>query len=53
VPFDNVKLNSWWLKDRVHLTDLTAVGLRDASWPARRAQVLHHILQALLANTVG
>ena len=48
-----LKLNSNRDKDRVHLRDLIAVGLIDATWPARFADPLDERLQALLDDPDG
>jgi hypothetical protein len=45
-----MKLNSFRLKDRVHLLDLIGVGLVDATWPARLPPELSVRLQQLLDN---
>ena len=45
-----MKLNSFRLKDRVHLLDLIGVGLVDATWPARLPPELAARLQQLLDN---
>jgi hypothetical protein len=45
-----MKLNSFRLKDRVHLQDLIGVGLVDATWPARLPRALGARLQQLLDN---
>ena len=45
-----MKLNSFRLKDRVHLLDLIEVGLIDATWPARFPTDLGARLQQLLDN---
>lgn len=43
-----MKLNSYRLKDRVHLQDMIAVGLIDATWLGRFGPVLRDRLQDLL-----
>ena len=48
-----MKLNSFRLKDRVHLLDLIGVGLVDSTWPARLAPELATRLQQLLDNPDG
>ena len=48
-----LKLNSNRRKDQVHLLDLIAVGLIDASWPARFEDPLDARLQALLDDPDG
>ena len=48
-----LKLNSNRRKDQVHLLDLIAVGLIDASWPARFEEPLDARLQALLDDPDG
>jgi hypothetical protein len=45
-----MKLNSFRLKDRVHLLDLIGVGLLDRTWPARFPAELGSRLQQLLDN---
>ena len=45
-----MKLISFRAKDRVHLLDLIAVGLVDASWAARFAEPLSARLQQLIDN---
>jgi hypothetical protein len=45
-----MKLNSYRLKDRVHLLDLIGVGLVDKKWPSRFPPVLAERLQQLLDN---
>lgn len=45
-----MKLNSFRLKDRVHLLDLIGVGLVDATWPGRFPAELGARLQELLDN---
>jgi hypothetical protein len=45
-----MKLNSFRLKDRVHLLDLIGVGLVDATWPGRFPPELGARLQELLDN---
>jgi hypothetical protein len=49
-PLVRMKLNSFRLKDRLHLLDLVDVGLVDASWPARLPPALAARLQQLLDN---
>lgn len=48
-----MKLNSFRLKDRVHLLDLIDVGLVDQTWPARLPSELGARLQQLLDNPNG
>lgn len=48
-----MKLNSFRLKDRVHLLDLIGVGLVDATWPARFPPELGARLTELLDNPDG
>ena len=48
-----MKLNSFRLKDRVHLLDLIGVGLVDETWPARLPPELAARLQQLLDNPDG
>jgi hypothetical protein len=48
-----MKLNSFRLKDRVHLLDLIGVGLIDQTWPARVPPDLAPRLQQLLDNPDG
>jgi hypothetical protein len=48
-----MKLNSFRLKDRVHLLDLIGVGLVDATWPGRFPAELGTRLQELLDNPDG
>ena len=45
-----MKLNSYRLKDRVHLLDMISVGLIDQTWPARFHPELSIRLQELLDN---
>jgi len=45
-----MKLNSYRLKDRVHLLDMIEVGLIDASWPAKFPLALQQRLEALIEN---
>ena len=45
-----MKLNSFRLKDRVHLLDMIDVGLIDGTWPARLPTELAARLQQLLDN---
>ncbi len=49
-PLVEMKLNSFRFKDRVHLLDMIAVGLIDATWPARFAPELVGRLQQLIDN---
>lgn len=48
-----MKLNSFRLKDQVHLCDMIAVGLIDATWPDRFAPSLGERLQKLLDDPEG
>jgi hypothetical protein len=48
-----MKLNSFRLKDRVHLIDLIQVGLVDSSWPAKFDTSLGDRLPMLLDNPEG
>ena len=48
-----MKLTSFRDKDRMHLRDLIAVGLVDASWPSRLPDVLGSRLQQILADPDG
>ena len=48
-----MKLNSYRLKDRVHLLDMIDVGLVDQAWPARFPAQLAERLQDLLNNPNG
>jgi hypothetical protein len=48
-----MKLTSFRDKDRMHLRDLIAVGLVDASWPARLTPELGQRLQGLLDDPDG
>jgi hypothetical protein len=48
-----MKLNSFRLKDRVHLIDMIQVGLIDRTWPAKFDAVLGDRLQMLLDNPDG
>ena len=43
-----MKLNSWRLKDRVHLVDMLEIGLIDESWPQRFPAALAERLQQLI-----
>jgi len=45
-----MKLNSFRLKDKVHLLDMLGVGLIDDTWPARFPNVLAERLQGLIDN---
>jgi hypothetical protein len=45
-----MKLNSWRLKDRVHLVDMLDIGLIVASWPKRFPDSLAVRLQQLIDN---
>jgi hypothetical protein len=48
-----MKLTSFRDKDRTHLRDMLAVGLLDASWPARLPPELAARLQELIDNPEG
>ena len=48
-----MKLTAYRRKDQVHLQDLIAVGLIDASWPARLPPPLGDRLQQLLDDPNG
>jgi hypothetical protein len=48
-----MKLNSFRLKDRVHLLDMISVGLINNTWPSRVPDVLGQRLQQLLDNPDG
>lgn len=48
-----MKLNSYRLKDRVHLLDMIDVGLVDQTWPTRFPTQLAERLQDLLDNPNG
>jgi hypothetical protein len=48
-----MKLNSFRLKDQVHLLDMIGVGLVDQAWPARLQPELAARLQQLLDNPDG
>jgi hypothetical protein len=50
VALVRMKLNSYRLKDRVHLLDMIEVGLIDAGWPERFPAVLQERLQGLIEN---
>ena len=45
-----MKLNSWRIKDRMHLIDMIDIDLIDQSWPARFEPLLGERLQELLDN---
>ncbi|MCE9545466.1 MAG: nucleotidyltransferase family protein [Planctomycetia bacterium] len=45
-----MKVNSFRLKDKVHLLDMIQVGLIDASWPERFPGELRQRLQSLIDN---
>jgi len=49
----NMKLTAYRLKDRVHLQDLLAVGLIDASWLDKVPSELRSRMQEVLANPNG
>jgi hypothetical protein len=48
-----MKLNSFRLKDRVHILDMISVGLIDDSWLSRLPGPLRDRLQELLDNPDG
>ncbi len=48
-----MKLNSYQLKDRVHLMDMIDVGLVDQTWPTRYPAQLAERLQELVDNPNG
>lgn len=48
-----MKLTSFRDKDRMHLRDLTSVGLLDGTWPARFSPVLGARLQHILDDPEG
>ncbi len=48
-----MKLNSFRLKDRVHLIDMIQVGLIDRTWPTKFDALLGDRLQMLLDNPEG
>ena len=48
-----MKLMAWRDKDRTHLRDMIAVGLLDATWPARLPAPLGERLQKLLDDPNG
>lgn len=48
-----MKLNSYRIKDRMHLVDLIEIGLLDATWPSRFPEPLCRRLQSLLDNPDG
>jgi hypothetical protein len=48
-----MKLNSFRIKDQLHLQDLVGVGLIDATWPARFQPELAARLQQILDNPNG
>jgi hypothetical protein len=48
-----MKLMAYRRKDQVHLLDLLAVGLIDATWPARYPAPLDARLQQLLDDPLG
>jgi len=53
VALVRMKLNSYRLKDRVHLVDMLEVGLIDATWTDRYPPVLRDRLQKLIDNPDG
>lgn len=48
-----MKLNSYRLKDRVHILDMISVGLIDDSWPSKLPEPLRGRLQTLLDDPTG
>ncbi len=48
-----MKLNSFRLKDQVHLQDFIAVGLIDSTWQSRFSSALAERLQSVLDNPEG
>jgi hypothetical protein len=48
-----MKLNSFHLKDRVHILDMISVGLIDNTWPGRFPEPLRDRLQELIDNPDG
>jgi hypothetical protein len=48
-----MKLNSFRLKDRVHILDMISVGLIDNTWPGRFPGLLRDRLQELIDNPDG
>ena len=48
-----MKLNSYRLKDQVHLQDMISVGLIDHTWPAKFPPPLNERLQAVLDTPDG
>jgi hypothetical protein len=48
-----MKLRAWRTIDRVHLQDMTRVGLIDATWPDRFPAELRDRLRHILANPDG
>jgi hypothetical protein len=52
-PLVRMKLVSFRLKDQVHLQDMIALGLIDATWPARFPPVLAQRLQQILDTPEG
>jgi hypothetical protein len=56
IPLEDLvrmKLISFRDKDRMHLRDLAAVGLIDATWPARISPSLAERLQRILDDPEG
>jgi len=53
VDLVRMKLTSFRDKDRMHLRDLTSVGLLDESWPARFSPLLGQRLQRILDDPEG
>jgi hypothetical protein len=49
----HMKLTAFRDKDRMHLRDLTSVGLLDESWPARFSPLLGERLQRILDDPEG
>jgi hypothetical protein len=48
-----MKLSAWRTMDRVHLQDMTRLGLIDATWPEKFPEVLAERLRQILANPDG
>jgi hypothetical protein len=48
-----MKLSAYRTIDRVHLQDMTRLGLIDATWPDRFPEVLAARLRQILANPEG
>ena len=52
-PIFDRMLNSYRIKDQVHLLDMIHVGLIDATWPQRFEPSLAQRLQTLIDNPNG